>query len=288
MLSVRSRKPGARFTAVAIVGAVSAIAAMLIASAALKGGDVSAQPTSETTISREDLAAAAGEHVFFGHQSVGMNILDGVPLVYESNGMNAPTITTTPDASRAGGYIEHAYIGENTKPLTKIEAFDAAIRGGVAERADVAFMKLCYVDIDSSTDVDVLFAQYRDTMAALERDYPDVTFLHLTAPLTTESGWKAQIKRLLGRSDATRAGNVARQQYNDLIRQEYGDTGRLFDLAALESTAPDGTRVTGTYEDATYFALAPEYAADWGHLNALGSSRAAAELLELIARATGD
>ncbi|MGB7964370.1 MAG: hypothetical protein WCF12_15620 [Propionicimonas sp.] len=274
--------------AVLIIGAVAAIVSMLIAAPTLKGANVSAQTASVTEISNQDLASAAGERVFFGHQSVGMNVLDGVPLVYEAHGMATPPIISTPAPSLDGGFIEHAYIGENTKPQTKIVAFDAAIRGGVAERADVAFMKLCFVDFNSDTDVEALFAQYRETMAALERDYPDVTFLHVTTPLTTESGWKAQIKRLLGRPDANRADNVVREQYNSLMRQEYGDNGRLFDLAALESTTPDGTRVTGQYEGSTYYALAGDYASDSGHLNALGSSVAAAELLELIAREAGD
>ena len=43
-------------------------------------------------------------------------------------------------------------------------------------------MKFCSLDITSSTDVDAIFARYRDTMAALERDFPDVTFIHVTVP----------------------------------------------------------------------------------------------------------
>jgi hypothetical protein len=42
-----------------------------------------------------------------------------------------------------------------------------------------------------------LFASYRDTMAALERDFPNVTFIHVTEPLTSEPGLFAELKAQL-------------------------------------------------------------------------------------------
>ena len=60
------------------------------------------------------------------------------------------------------------------------------MRSGLGQHVDVAMMKLCYVDINSGTDVDALFATYRTTMAALQREVPGVTFIHVTVPLTTE------------------------------------------------------------------------------------------------------
>jgi hypothetical protein len=47
------------------------------------------------------------------------------------------------------------------------------------------------------------------------------------------------------------------------------------DLAAIESTKPDGTRVSGRYDNQGYFALYDGYASDVGHLNAVGSKIAA-------------
>ena len=50
---------------------------------------------------------------------------------------------------------------------------------------------------------------------------------------------------------------------NALIRGEYA--GRhLFDLAAIESTKPDGTRVSGRYDNQGYFALYDGYTSDSG------------------------
>ncbi len=46
------------------------------------------------------------------------------------------------------------------------------MRSGIGQHVDVAMMKFCYVDITSGTDVNALFATYRETIAALERDFP--------------------------------------------------------------------------------------------------------------------
>ena len=111
---------------------------------------------------------------------------------------------TVPGRAPDGGFIGHAFIGENEKPLLKIEDFDAKMRSGIGEQVDVAMMKLCYVDITSDTDVDALFATYRETIAALERDFPKVTFVHVTVPLMTEQGLLSKLKsRLTGEQPGT-------------------------------------------------------------------------------------
>lgn len=238
-----------------------------------------------TQVRAEQLAAAAAIRMFFGHQSVGANVLGGIPAVYAAQGLKCPTITTDPFSVTNGGFIAHAYIGENTKPRSKIEDFDSILRDGIAEIIDVALIKLCYVDVDNTTDVHALFEQYHQALATLERDYPDVTFLHATAPVTTESpALKRAIKRALGRPDTYSADNVARERYNSLVRQTYGQPGRLFDIAAIESTSPAGMRVFGRGNAS--FALAPAFAADAGHLNALGSKTAGAGLLRVVAKAS--
>jgi hypothetical protein len=238
-------------------------------------------------VSTDDLGKAARTRVFFGHQSVGGNVLGGVPAVFAAHGMSAPPIEDRRTApGERGGLIAHTAIGTNTEPLLKIRDFDTAIRAGMGAGVDVAMMKLCYIDIAADTDINALFAAYRDTMAALERDYPRVTFVKATVPLTTEPGTLAKIKGRLGRGGGVgTADNAARERLNELIRREYAQ-GQLFDLAAVESTAPDGSRVSGTQDGQPYFALYGDYATDEGHLNAEGSRRAATAWLATIARAS--
>jgi hypothetical protein len=244
-------------------------------------------------VTREDLAAAGRVKVYFGHMSVGMNLIDGVPGVFGAHGLAAPDIIELgPDAEllpllgRQSGFFAHGFNRRNGDPYSKIREFDARIRSGLAERIHVALMKLCYVDVISGTDTDALFGEYRTTMATLERDFPAVTFVHVTTPLTTEPGLREMVKKLLGRTVDGRADNVARERLNRVVRQEYGPD-RLFDLAAVESTAPDGSRVVGRYGGQQYYALHDGYASDRGHLNAHGSQVAAAGLLGLIARVAG-
>ncbi len=68
-------------------------------------------------------------------------------------------------------------------------------------------------------------------------------------------------------------------------RREHG--GRhLFDPAAIESTKPDGTRVSGRYDNRGYFAVYDGYASDVGHLNAVGSRIAATASLDAIGQAS--
>lgn len=232
-----------------------------------------------------DLAKVSRTKVFFGHQSVGMNILEGVSGVYAAHGMTAPPIGEGAVPDRQGGFIDHAFIGENGKPLLKIQDFAAKLRAGLAGQVDVAMMKLCYVDITSGTDVRAVFDAYRNTMAALQREFPRVTFIYVTVPLTTEPGLLSKVKSLLTGSGGSAADNAARERFNALVRHEYaGD--HLFDLAAAESTAPDGGRVAGSYDGQRYYALYDGYASDPGHLNAEGARVVAAAWLTAIAQAS--
>ena len=235
------------------------------------------------TVSTDHLERAEGVRFYFGHNSVGMNVLDAVPDVYADRGLVPPRITDLSAGGEAGGDgIEHAYIGVNGDPLGKLEDFDARMRSGIGDRVDVALMKFCYVDITSETDVDALFAAYRDTLEQLQRDYPDVVFLHATVPLSTDPGWKSRVKRVLGRDDHMGpADNAARQRFNALVRDAY-PAGRVYDIAAIESTEPDGSRSSGTSDGQTYYALYGGYAADPGHLNEAGAEIAAAHLLDLV------
>ncbi|GAB4047237.1 hypothetical protein [Catellatospora paridis] len=285
------RKPGRLVAAAAALVVVAGSAWLIfdgkdkaVTTDEVVGGVATAQ------VSAEDLAKVSRTRVFFGHQSVGGNVLNGVGAVYGAHSLSAPPIEERRDAPTAsGGFVAHAPIGENTKPLDKIKDFDALIRGGIGAQVDVAMMKLCYVDIAPGTDVDALFAAYRDTIAALERDFPNVTFVKATVPLTTQYGRLTRLKQwVTGTAHGDLFGpasNVTRERLNQLIRKEYGDA-HLFDVAAVESAAPDGDRAGGTYDGQPYFVLADAFAADEGHLNGEGAQRAAVAWLAAVAQAS--
>jgi hypothetical protein len=236
-------------------------------------------------VTADELVRAGRARVFFGHQSVGSDVLAAVPAVYRAHDLAAPAVT---DAAAApggpGGVVVHRFIGRNEDPMSKIRDFDAAVRGGLGEQVEVAMMKFCYVDITTATDVDGLFTAYRDTITALRRDYPRVAFVAVTVPLTTDQGLLARARNWIRRSDRmSRAENAVRERFNGLIRQHAGE--HLFDLAALESTAPDGSRVTGTAGGRPYAALYEGYSSDGGHLGVTGARLAATAWLRAVAAA---
>lgn len=248
----------------------------------------SAAPYEPPTATPEVLNAVGDARVLFAHQSVGGNILSGVPAVYARHGLSAPEFVELSEATPADNLV-HLRIGENGDPLGKIEAFDSLIRGGLGDDLDVAVLKLCYQDVRGGADVNAVFSAYRDTLAQLEQDYPDVTFVAATVPLQVKRGPLGVVKAWVGKGDHLGAEhNAAREELNGLLRAEYADTGRLFDVASIESTTEGGDRVTGRHRGEVYFALDKGYAADPGHLNAAGSAVAAEGFLAVVTTGVRD
>ncbi|RKH51599.1 hypothetical protein D7X55_06220 [Corallococcus sp. AB049A] len=262
------------------------LGALLLPGALLMALPQSAAATAQVT---PDAAAAGLERlthrrVFFGHQSVGGNILDGVRGLSPST--KAPAIVEVKDASTAiaQGTLAHAFVGQNEQPETKIAHFERLLDGGVAKQVDVALMKFCYIDFTSSTDAKALFEKYRTTLAGLKSRHPGVTFVHVTAPLTTvQRGAKAWFNELRGRPVFGVGENVSREAFNALMRQTYGGKEPLFDLAALESSQADGSRETYEVNGRAYPAMVPDYSDDGGHLNAAGQARVAPALIAFLA-----
>ncbi|NVJ22569.1 hypothetical protein HUW62_15210 [Myxococcus sp. AM011] len=237
----------------------------------------------ETSAPLEKLAS---RRIFFGHQSVGGNLLDGVKQIPASSQGLAPRVVEVknPTESLAPGTLAHALVGQNEKPESKIADFERMMDAGLAKSTDVAFFKFCYIDFNGATDSRALFEKYRVSLEGLKARHPGTTFVHVTAPLTTvQRGAKAWLKELLGRPVWGIAENVRREMFNELMRKAYGGKEPLFDLARLESTAPDGTRETYELNGQTWPAMVPGYSDDGGHLNATAQARLAKELLNFLA-----
>lgn len=222
--------------------------------------------------------------VFFGHQSVGFNILDGVKAILSENRDIDLTINEMKnkrlDDNRG---ICHAQNGKNKEPHTKIEAFARTVRSGLLDSVSLAGFKFCYIDIKSETDVEELFAAYRDTMASLAADYPEIRFYHVTCPLSeVQLGVKASIMKIIGKNVGIE-DNAARNAYNELLRNHYGDNEPVFDLAAFESTRPDGTRVSKEHKKEEVYYLYKDYTTDGGHLSDLGAKKVGEQFLIFLA-----
>lgn len=265
-----------------------AVAATVMTSKATGHGSLTSKAAADA-VDGGTLRTAARSRVFFGHQSVGGNMIEGISPAYEADGLASPKIVElSPGSSMrlpSGGFFAHSFIGVNGDPEGKVDEFDSMLRAGLGEEVSVAMMKFCYIDITASTDLAGLFRKYQATFAALEGDYPRISFLHITTPLTTSPGLKSRVKSALGAGNPNAADNAARARLNTMIRETFpGD--RLFDLAALESTAPDGGRVSGSHEGNKYDTLYSGYAVDEGHLTPTFSRFAASKMLAVVADAS--
>jgi hypothetical protein len=240
----------------------------------------------ETEIAR-GLEALSIQRVFFGHQSVGRNLVEGLGELASEAGQGGPRIAEIRSAwDISGPGLYHSEIGRNLEPMSKLHDFESLLRGGIGRTIDVAFLKFCYVDIDGGTDVAALFSAYRSTMAGLSADFPSVVFMHCTVPLVVDDGGaEAAIKRLIGRKVNGHEDNERREAFNRLIRAEYGGKAPLFDLALVEASAEDGSALVHSVAGREYYAMRGEYSDDGGHLNAAGRRRAAAWLLVELGRA---
>ena len=228
----------------------------------------------------------AQKKIYFGHMSVGFNILSGVrDLMKEEPGPDLKILGTSDPADFGEPVFAHSPIGKNAYPLSKIDAFRQVLESGVGAIADIAFFKLCYVDIHGGTDVEALAGAYDAMMRDMREKFPQLTIVAVTAPLTVvPAGLKTTVKKMLGRGEPDKTANAKREAFNAHLRETYGPL--VFDLAALESTLPDGQRVTYEMDGQTYYALEPSYSDDGGHLNATGRRIVAAGLLKFLAGLT--
>ncbi len=217
--------------------------------------------------------------VYFGHQSVGANMLEGLKLLARQKPQRY-RLVVRPEPSRFSlsalyrrfsgdphkqSGIEQFFVGRNGEPEGKIADFSRRM-AGEGRTADVAMMKLCFVDFqDPKTDPARLFADYRTGMERLEKSHPKVRFVWWTVPLMS-------------------GGNHLRNAYNRLIRTYAATHDKpLYDIADIESHDLQGRQVMHDGEPVMYAG----YTQDGGHLTTEGKLRAARAWWWLAARLAG-
>jgi hypothetical protein len=238
-----------------------------------------------TSILRDHLNALAGRRVFFGHKSVGANIVAGIEQLLAANpGARLRVVASDLAEALAEPGLVHCQVGTNCDPDSKIADFARLVRAGIGDRADAALFKFCFVDVVEGTDGQRLFGAYKAAMGELAAAYPRTTFAHATVPLQgRRRDWKGRVKRLLGRLKPFAPDNAARHRLNELLRREYGPRGVLFDLAAAESLGADGAPSAVATGAGAVPCLCPEYTRDGGHLNDRGARAVAERFVTFLA-----
>jgi len=241
------------------------------------------------TILKPELDKLKSKTIYFGHQSVGYNIIEGINDILKENNSTLKILEINNVDDISPFIFAHSWNGENLNPKSKIDSFVNFINNGAGNKLNIAFFKFCYVDIVSSTDIHKLFNYYKDTMIKLTAKYPKVKFIHFTAPLTTYKNLgliykiKDIIKKVIGRETGKEKetnDNIKRNEFNDLIRNEFGKS--VFDLAQFQSTYLNNERETFQQNSKNYFSLIPEYTDDGGHLNNIGRKIIAYQLLKFL------
>jgi len=241
-------------------------------------------------VPREYWAELAQQRIFFGHHSVGFNLVEGIhELMKEHPEVKLNLVETTNAAAFDRPVFAHGRVGRNGDPASKIDGFRAVMESGVGARVDLAFFKFCYVDLNADTDSEGLHAQYAATMDALARKFPNVRFLHVTAPVVSVprasvASPKRFLKVLLGNAGHWE-DQLGRDRYNARLRTACGGQTGFFDLAFWESVNAAGQRSYRTRGGQKIFVLTPTLTTDGGHLNGPGRREVAEQLLVALAHA---
>ena len=232
---------------------------------------------------RAELERVAQQRILFGHQSVGINLLEGLSELYVREGIPIHIVEVKNAGEVGPNMIGQTFLSENEHPLKKIISFEQAM-GSKPTGLDIAIMKFCFVDFTANTDAKTLFDRYRATIEGLRTKNPGTTFVHITAPLhIVEGGLTARMKYFFGVAPLYGTyENMRREEYNALLRKEYQGREPFFDLARIESTTPDGATELVKWKGSVVPVMNPIYTNDGGHLNEVGKIRAARELVSVL------
>lgn len=223
-----------------------------------------------------------GKKIYFGHQSVGLNVIQGIQeLMDEYNFIHLNINSDINKFNVKSGVFLHSKIGKNKKPFFKISSFKKILTGGLGENLDVAGFKFCFVDFKKPDQNQEILNKYIDTINEIKSKFPELTIVHFTVPLMSiRLNWKDKIKKIIGRKVSDNSvENMARNKYNTLLRKQLGPDAFLFDIAKVESTFPDGSRCTFKRDGKAYFAMVPEYTYDGGHLTEIGRRKVAEQFM---------
>lgn len=225
------------------------------------------------------------KRIYFGHQSVGANIIDGVRDLCRADPARRLNIIEScrPEAFDAP-VLGHSLVGRNHEPRSKIDAFAGILDGGLGDKVDIALLKFCYVDVTDGSDAAGLFDYYRRVMSQLATAYRRVRLVHVSVPVTVMPGYLRRIVgSLRGRRNRAAYDNLARAEYNRLLTQAYAGLEPVFDLAAVESTAPSGRALRHALRGSEFHTLVPAYSSDGRHLSETGRRVVASGLLGFLA-----
>ena len=108
---------------------------------------------------RKDIKDIENVKLYFGHQSVGFNIIDGIEdILKKLPYANINIVDIDKDRELSENYIAHSQVGKNTQPNSKCDAFSKKLNEDLLSQTEIALLKFCYVDIRYPSNVEEVFS----------------------------------------------------------------------------------------------------------------------------------
>ena len=175
-----------------IIGILILLSALLLLGLTF-GGDTMLDKNNKITfeslddVPQEYWDKLSQKRIFFGHQSVGYDIIAGIEqLAREYDYIRLNIVETSDPGSQPGAILAHARVGRNQDSASKLTDFQAVLGSGPDGAIDIAILKFCYVDIMDDVAPEDVFLRYKETIEGLKRQHGRTEFLHFTVPLCSK------------------------------------------------------------------------------------------------------
>ena len=113
------------------------------------------------------------KNIYFGHRSVGENIISGVNKIISKEGRKVFVIKELTSNSKIDeNYFFHSNIGRNGDPKSKFKEFTDIVNNLANKNLEIAMMKLCFVDITKKTNINEVFQSNVAMIDSLQNKYP--------------------------------------------------------------------------------------------------------------------
>src|SRR5512143_1998993 len=134
-MTIQKSMMSSRWRSKLLMGIVLAAVAVLAASQTKKSETVIASGQPQIEGQEATFQALSTRRIYFGHQSVGADIVKGIQEITAGEQSARLHVVMTADPTAFGQPVfAHSRIGENGNPDSKIDQFAAIIRGGVGNR----------------------------------------------------------------------------------------------------------------------------------------------------------
>lgn len=239
-------------------------------------------PVSIKDVSISKWKKLAQKKIYFGHRSVGNNIMDGIKDLMKKNQQIRLNIVKPDDQTNNNtGFFMHSMINQNASPQSISEGYQKLIEP-IGENIDIVLLR--FTPFYGKKEMNEILADYKGAFKKLQKKYPGTIIVHNSFPLNqSRTTWKTWIKKIIGEKEIWEYDqNIIVNEFNMLLRDEYDGKEPFFDLAKFQSTFADGRRSTFTKEGKKYFHTVPAYTYDGTHLNEKGRKMIAKQLLLLL------